>query len=349
MNSYRTAAFAIQNRFCEVFQQAFLNNTQPGGPSRRFFASATIFFAAATLLTVGAANTQAASLTSTPSSVSFGTVAVGNKNSQTLAVKNTNTASVTVSSASISGSGFSISSLTTPFSLSVGATTYFTIAFRPTASGTFTGSLTLKNSSGMALVTVALSGTGSGSTKSLVSSTSNLNFGNETVGQSTTLGVVLINTGNSSVTISGVSISGTGYSVTSGISGATLAAGQTATMNIVFAPKSTGTFTGTVTVISNATTTAPAVAVNGTGISSTSHSVALGWTASTSSGVIGYNVYRSTISGTSYTRINSSPTASLKYTDGSVASGGTYYYVVSAVSSTGAEGAHSAQIKAVIP
>jgi hypothetical protein len=78
MNSYRIAAFALHNRFCEVFQQAFLNNTQPGGPSHRFFASATIFFAAATLLTVGAGNTQAASLTSTPSSVSFGTVAVGN-------------------------------------------------------------------------------------------------------------------------------------------------------------------------------------------------------------------------------------------------------------------------------
>jgi centrosomal CEP192-like protein/ASPM-SPD-2-Hydin domain-containing protein len=349
MNSYRIAAFALHNRFCEVFQQAFLNNTQPGGPSHRFFASATILFAAATLLTVGAGNTQAASLTSTPSSVSFGTVAVGNKNSQTLAIKNTSTASVTVSSASITGSGFSISALTTPFSLSVGATTYFAIAFKPTASGTFTGSLTLKNSSGTALVTVALSGTGSGSTTSLVSSTSKLNFGNETVGQSTTLGVALINTGNSSVTISGVSISGTGYSVTSGISGATLAAGQSATMNIVFAPKSIGTFTGTVTVISNATTTAPAVAVNGTGISSTSHSVALGWTASTSSGVTGYNVYRSTSSGTSYTRINSSPTASSKYTDGSVASGGTYYYVVTAVSSAGAESAHSTQIKAVIP
>jgi len=65
--------------------------------------------------------------------------------------------------------------------------------------------------------------------------------------------------------------------------------------------------------------------------------------------VTGYNVYRSTVSGTSYIRINSSPTASLKYTDGSVASGETYYYVVKAVNSSGAESARSSQTTAVIP
>jgi fibronectin type 3 domain-containing protein len=120
-------------------------------------------------------------------------------------------------------------------------------------------------------------------------------------------------------------------------------------MHIVFAPKSTGTFNSTVTVVSNATNTAPAVSVTGTGISSTSHSVALNWSASTSSGVTGYNVYRSTVSGTPYTRINSSPTASLKYTDGNVAAGETYYYVVTAVNSSGAESAHSSQVTAIIP
>jgi Cep192 domain 4/Abnormal spindle-like microcephaly-assoc'd, ASPM-SPD-2-Hydin len=352
MNLYGFWFFAPQNRFNRVSQQTFLNNIQPGGPSRRHISLRRFLVVPAALLAlvIGPARSQAASLTSTPSSVSFGTVTVGNKNTQTLAIKNASTSTAVVSSYSISGSGFSVSSLATPFSLSSGTTTYFAVGFKPTASGSFTGSLTLKNSSGTVLVTIGLSGSGSGSTKSLVSSTSKLSFGNETVGDSETLAVALINTGNSSVTISGVSISGSSaYSVTSGISGATLAAGQTATMHIVFAPKSTGTFNGTVTVVSNATNTAPAVAVSGSGISNTSHSVALSWSASTSSGVIGYNVYRSTVSGTSYIRINSSPTASLKYTDGSVASGETYYYVVKAVNSSGAESARSSQTTAVIP
>jgi centrosomal CEP192-like protein/ASPM-SPD-2-Hydin domain-containing protein len=349
MHSYKIGFFVFQNRFCGVFQQALLTNTQPGGSSHRQFASLSLLLLAVAGWLLAPVRAQATSLTSTPSSVSFGTVPLGNKITQTLAIKNITTSGVTVSSASMSNSVFSISSLTMPFSISAGATTYFAVGFKPTASGAFSGSLTLKNSSGTVLVTVAMSGSGSGSTKSLVSSTSKLNFGNETVGQSTTLAVALINTGNSSVTTSGVSISGTYYSVASGISGATLAAGQTATMSIVFAPKATGTFNGTVTVVSNATNTPPTVLVSGTGISSTSHSVALNWTASTSSGVTGYNVYRSTVSGTSYARLNSSPTASLKYTDGSVASEETYYYVVTAVTSTGAESAHSSQITAVIP
>jgi len=349
MNLYRTLSFRYQNRFRKVVQQAFLNNTQPGGPSHRKIVSLLFVLLGITSTLFATANAQAASLSSTPSSVSFGTVPIGNKLTQTLAIKNVSTTSVTVSSYSISNSMFSISSLTVPFSLSAGATTYFAVGFKPTASGSVTGTLSLKNINSTVLVSIAMSGSGSGSTKTLVSSTSKLNFGNETVGQSTTLAVALINTGNSSVTISGVSISGSYYSVTSGTSGVTLAAGQTATMNIVFAPKATGTFAGTVTVASNATNTAPSIAVTGTGLSSTSHSVALSWAGSASSGVTGYNVYRSTVSGTSYTRINSSPTASLKYTDGSVTSGATYYYVVTAVSSTGAESAHSAQVRAVIP
>jgi chitinase len=119
-------------------------------------------------------------------------------------------------------------------------------------------------------------------------------------------------------------------------------------MNIVFAPKTTGTMNGTVTVVSSATSTAPAIAVSGTGVSNTTHSVALNWQASTSTGVSGYYVYRSGVSG-SYARLNSAPTASLKYTDGSVSSGATYYYVVTAVTSAGVESVQSSRVTAVIP
>jgi len=296
------------------------------------------------------ASTQTPSLTSTPSSVSYGTVPVGNKVTQTLAIKNVKTSSVTVSSASLSNSVFSISSVTMPFSIAPGATAYFAVGFKPTTSGTFNGTLSLKNSSSTVLVAVPLSGSTSSSTKSLVSSISQLSFGNETVGGSATLPVKLTNTGNSSLTISGVTVTGsTAYTVTSGISGATLAAGQSATMNIVFAPKTTGTQSGKVTVVSNATNTAPAIAVSGTGVSNTSHSVALNWTGSTTASVTGYYVYRSTVSGSSYSRLNSSPTASLKYTDGNVVAGATYYYVVTAVNSSGGESAYSSQIAAIIP
>jgi fibronectin type 3 domain-containing protein len=39
----------------------------------------------------------------------------------------------------------------------------------------------------------------------------------------------------------------------------------------------------------------------------------------------------------------------MKYTDGTVSSGKTYYYVVTAVTSSGTESAYSGQVEAIIP
>ena len=70
----------------------------------------------------------------------------------------------------------------------------------------------------------------------------------------------------------------------------------------------------------------------------------LNWTASPSSGVTGYNVYRSTASGTGYTKINSSLVSGLTYTDATVIDGVTYYYVTTSVDSSGDESSYSEQV-----
>jgi hypothetical protein len=79
------------------------------------------------------------------------------------------------------------------------------------------------------------------------------------------------------------------------------------------------------------------------------HSVSVSWTASTSLNVIGYNVYRGITSGGPYTKLNSSPVTTLNYTDATVVSGETYYYVTTAVDGSGNEGAYSTQLQAVVP
>jgi hypothetical protein len=74
--------------------------------------------------------------------------------------------------------------------------------------------------------------------------------------------------------------------------------------------------------------------------------VFLTWTASASPGVTNYNIKRATSSGGPYTNniIGSSTTTT--YTDTNVADGATYYYVVSAVSSTFGEGKNSLEASA---
>jgi len=69
------------------------------------------------------------------------------------------------------------------------------------------------------------------------------------------------------------------------------------------------------------------------------HSVTLTWIASAST-VTGYNVYRTTVSGTGYAKINSSLVVPVIYTDATVQNGTTYYYVTTAVDASGS-GAYS--------
>jgi hypothetical protein len=88
--------------------------------------------------------------------------------------------------------------------------------------------------------------------------------------------------------------------------------------------------------------------VNFTAAAGTAHSVVLTWSASTST-VSGYNVYRSTVSGSGFTKLNSSPVARLNYSDTAVQSGTTYFYVATSVDSGGDESANSNQVSAAIP
>ena len=63
----------------------------------------------------------------------------------------------------------------------------------------------------------------------------------------------------------------------------------------------------------------------------------------------GYNVYRSTVNGSGYTKLNPALVGSTSYDDTSVQSGTTYFYVATSVDSGGDESAFSNQATAIIP
>lgn len=73
----------------------------------------------------------------------------------------------------------------------------------------------------------------------------------------------------------------------------------------------------------------------------TCHPTSLTWAASTSSGVVGYNVYRTVTSGSNYVKLNSSPVAGTSWVDATSQPGQTYYYVATSVNSSGTESTYS--------
>ncbi len=129
--------------------------------------------------------------------------------------------------------------------------------------------------------------------------------------------------------------------------GSSVVAGANCTIVVLFTPAASGARTAALSISDNANGSPQTVSLSGTG----SHDVILSWTASPTSGVIGYDVYRGTTSGgENSTPLNSTLISGTSYTDESVMSGVTYYYLVTAVSSNGAtQSAASNEISATVP
>lgn len=124
----------------------------------------------------------------------------------------------------------------------------------------------------------------------------------------------------------------------------TLTPNQSVTLTIQFAPSALGGDPGTVSIASSAAGSPVTISLTGE-----SHQVQLTWTASASSGVTGYYVYRGTQSG-QYAKVNASaPASGTQFTDTTVAAGTTYYYVITAVDSSGTESSYSSPATVNVP
>ena len=283
-----------------------------------------------------------------PANVGFGNVTVGVTNTQMLVISNPGTANLSVTQASLTGTGFSFSGLALPLSVPPGGSSAFTISFTPASAGSLSGNLTLVNNTLNSPLAVALAGIGVSPVAQLTASPASISFGSVTTGASGTQSVTLANTGNSSVSVSQISISGAGFSGTGFALPVTLAAGQSTSFSVTFAPTTTGNLSGSVAVTSDATNSPLTISLSGSGAAAVSHSVTLNWTPSTSS-YAGFNVYRGALSGGPYNKVNSALISATSFTDTSVTSGQTYYYAATEVDSTGVESPYSSEVSATIP
>jgi len=205
-------------------------------------------------------------LSVSPASLSFGNVTVGSGATKSTTITNSGGADLSISQITTSGAGFSGSGITLPLTLTPGQSATYTVQFAPPSAGGDSGQVSF-TSNASSNPTVALSGTGVATT--LSASPGSLNFGNVVTGSSVTLSETVSASGGS-VTVSAANASGTGYSISGLTLPLTLSAGQSKTFSVVFSPSTTGSFSGTLTVTSNANTGASPVSLSGTGVTTSS-------------------------------------------------------------------------------
>jgi hypothetical protein len=216
----------------------------------------------------GTGGNPSASLT--PSSLSYGNVAVGTSAGPLVAtLTNTGSAPMTITSSTITGTNPSSFTRTTTCgsSLAIGASCTYSVTFTPATAGNLTATLSVSDSASGSPHTVALSGTG---VIPLVSiSPTSINFGGQAVSTTSAASAVTVsNTGIVPVTISSILISGTNSTnfARTTTCGSSLAVGANCTINVTFTPSATGTRTATLTVSDNATTSSGTVSLTGTGL-----------------------------------------------------------------------------------
>jgi len=171
---------------------------------------------------------------------------------------NQGTASITIDKIGTSGD-FAESSTTCGSSLGADAECSVWVTFKPTKTGTRTGTLTVEDNATNSPQTASLSGIGT----SVAASPTSLSFGKQKVDTtSAPEKVTFTNEGAASITIDGISVSGE-FEKSTTTCGRSIGAGKSCSVSVTFKPTKTGTLTGTLSV--TASSPFPAVPLSGTG------------------------------------------------------------------------------------
>jgi hypothetical protein len=164
----------------------------------------------------------------------------------------TNTGRLPLAISQISAGGVFAETNTCGSLLAAGKTCTISVTFTPKAVGSVAQRLSIKDIDPTSPQVVTMNGTGLAAPDVHISPTS-LGFGPHKLGTTTTKTVILNNQGGAALTITSVTISGAkskDFSQTNNC-GASLAAGNTCTVQVTFKPSATGTRAGILSIYDN--------------------------------------------------------------------------------------------------
>jgi hypothetical protein len=282
----------------------------------------------------------------TPNAVRFVDVPVGDTYTQTVTITNANEGTLQIKKITASRGDFQITGIILPVVVAHGTSQSFTISYRAETEGRTEGEVSVLTNAGDPLV-IPINAFSQAGQKELTASEAGVDFEDVAVGSTGKKELLLTNSGNRELRISGITTSGAGFSV-AGTTAVNLSPGQNVGVDVNFAPKSTGRQTGSLTVASAEDGSLLTLPLTASGAASSRSAIKLNWEESPVS-VAGYVVYRSTESSGPFARVSSSAVPSAEYTDTGLAAGHTYYYVVTSLDSDQVESEYSEPIAATAP
>jgi hypothetical protein len=211
----------------------------------------------------------------TPNALTFGSQTLNTSSGpMTVLITNVGTAPVTMGLISVNGTNaadFIVAGNCSSTVLVPGASCTLSIAFRPTALGSRSATITVNSDASNSPLLISVSGTGTSSAVAAAGvSATDLDFGSVATEASSRQVLIVTNIGGAPLVIGANVLGGTNagdFTITDGCAGQTINPGNNCAVTIVFRPQALGPRIATLTFNSNASNDPVTVTLRGTGVS----------------------------------------------------------------------------------
>lgn len=203
-------------------------------------------------------------------SLAFGSVTVGQSASQTFTITNSGTTVLTIASLTLpTGVSGAYSASFTSGTIAPGASQSVNFRFSPTAAQDYGGTLTINGDQTSGTNTIAVSGIGvlapGVAATRVIGVSGSLNFGDVAVGQSASQTFTITNTGNSTLTVTNMTISACSADYSANWTSGTVLPGGSQQVTVFFKPQAAQQCNATLTVVGDQTSGANTIGTTASG------------------------------------------------------------------------------------